>query len=182
MRKKLIACFLAAALSTALLAGCTTPAANLSEESTSPAESSIPSAESTPTPDPTPEPTPEPTPTPEPSKSLSEQKKDCKKYEYKKLARDPESYVGKSIKFSGEVIQAVESNSSDTITYRIAQDGDYDKVFLVVYERPEGASKILEDDDVTVYGLFTGDYTYETTLGGPITVPSLYAFAIDLKD
>ena len=79
MRKKLIACFLAAALSTALLAGCTTPAANLSEESTSPAESSIPSAESTPTPDPTPEPTPEPTPTPEPSKSLSEQKKDCKK-------------------------------------------------------------------------------------------------------
>ena len=62
MRKKLIACFLAAALSTALLAGCTTPAANLSEESTSPAESSIPSAESTPTPDPTPEPTPEPTP------------------------------------------------------------------------------------------------------------------------
>lgn len=101
------------------------------------------------------------------------------KLNYKAVARDPEAYEYKLVQFSGKVIQVLEDGS--VINYRIATKGSYDDVVLVEYIRPEGASRILEDDKVTVYGLCTGVYTYSSTLGGKITIPSAIATKIELR-
>ncbi len=101
------------------------------------------------------------------------------KLNYKAVARDPDAYEFKSIKFSGKVIQVIEGDAA--INYRIATKGSYDDVVLVEYVRPEGASRILEDDKVTVYGICTGVYTYTSTMGGAITIPSAIATRIELK-
>jgi hypothetical protein len=82
------------------------------------------------------------------------------------------------MKITGEVVQVIEGALLQT--YRIAQNGDYDNMYLVIYKRPEGESRVLEDDTVTVYGVCSGDYTYESTLGANITVPAIMAFAIDI--
>lgn len=92
----------------------------------------------------------------------------------------PEDYTGKNLKISGKVIQVIEGNNVQQ--YRIAQNKDYDCIYLVTYARKEGEPRILDDDMVTVYGTCVGPITYESTLGASITIPAVVAFAIDLDD
>jgi hypothetical protein len=40
-------------------------------------------------------------------------------------------------------------------------------------------SRILEDDTVTFYGESVGTMTYESTMGGDITIPAVLAAKID---
>ena len=58
---------------------------------------------------------------------------------------------------------------------RIATKGNYDDVVYVTYERPNSDKRILEDDRVTIYGECNGLYTYETIMGGSVTLPKFEA-------
>ena len=107
--------------------------------------------------------------------SKKQYKSKCKSYTYNEIARDPDDYEGKKAKFSGEVLQVLESSDSAQVNMRIAVDGDYDHVLYVVYYMPEGSSRILEDDHITVYGVLGGLYTYTSTMNAQITIPILYA-------
>ncbi|WP_289770737.1 hypothetical protein [Faecalibaculum rodentium] len=40
-------------------------------------------------------------------------------------------------------------------------------------------SKVLEDDQITVYGVSLGDYTYEAVMGNAVTVPLVMVDKID---
>ena len=55
-------------------------------------------------------------------------------------------------------------------------------VVLVRYISTSGDGRILEDDRVIVYGTSQGVETYESTLGGSITIPACFADAIILDD
>lgn len=132
------------------------------------------------TPTPTPTPTPMPTPTVAPTMSPEELDSYYVTYKYKTVARDPDSYIAKFMKFDGTVVQVLESD--DTTILRIAQDDDYDQMWLVNYVRPKGALRILEDDTVTVYGVCTGLITYTTTLGSSISVPGLACNQVIIHD
>lgn len=110
----------------------------------------------------------------------------CEKIAYKDLARDPDKYEGKKVKFTGEVIQVVESSWSDSTDYRVAVTKDeygynYDDVVYVEYERSEGESRVLEDDIITFYGEFEGLYSYTSTMGGKITIPQVNAEYIEIQ-
>lgn len=96
---------------------------------------------------------------------------------YKQLARTPDDYVEKKVKFSGEVAQVMEGD--DYIQIRLAVDSDYDKMLFVEYDKSIVSSRILEDDYITIYGVSYGLYTYDSTMGGPITIPSIVADKID---
>lgn len=96
--------------------------------------------------------------------------------QYSEYARNPDVHKYELIEFSGEVIQVIEGE--DFSQYRVAVKGDSDMVFFVDYTRPEGEARILEDDMVTVRGVSGGVITYESTMGGQITVPSCYAIEI----
>ncbi|MEG1516039.1 MAG: peptidoglycan-binding protein [Clostridia bacterium] len=104
-----------------------------------------------------------------------------KKLNYKAVARDPDAYSYELVFFSGKVIQVLEGDEGEASEYRIATKGSYDDIIYVIYTRPEGASRILEDDRVTVYGMCLGVISYESTMGGTITIPAAMASRIELK-
>ncbi len=81
------------------------------------------------------------------------------------------------MKFSGRVIQV--SNSDDDVQIRLAINGDYDQVILAFYPKDLVKSKVLEDAQITVYGVSLGDYTYEAVMGNAVTVPLVMVDKID---
>lgn len=101
------------------------------------------------------------------------------KLDYKAVARDPDAHEGDLITFSGKVLQVLESGRS--ITFRITSKGNWDDVVYCSYTAPSDYKRILEDDKVTVYGTCTGIYTYETIMGGSVTIPSCTIDRIEVK-
>jgi hypothetical protein len=96
---------------------------------------------------------------------------------YSQLARTPDDYTDKKVKFYGEVIQVVEGD--DETDLRIAVNGDYNTIILVYYPSSLIKSRVLEDDYITIYGVSKGLYTYESTGSGKITIPLISVDKID---
>lgn len=109
-------------------------------------------------------------------------KKKCKWISYKKLARTPDKYEGKKVKFTGKVIQVIEDTYSTSYRIEVTKGsyGIWDDVVYVEYDG-NPSKRILEDDIVTFYGEFDGLYSYESVLGASITVPSVEAKYIVLN-
>lgn len=97
---------------------------------------------------------------------------DYSSVEYDKLARTPDDYEGDKIKITGEVIQVMEGDGETDL--RIALDESWDDVILAYYSSDIVESRILEEDNVTAYGVAEGLYTYESTGSGDITIPIMY--------
>ena len=87
---------------------------------------------------------------------------------YDQLARTPDDYIGEKVKFKGEVIQVMEGDSSTQI--RFAVNNDYDTVLFAEIASDVTETRILEDDVITIYGLSSGLMTYESTMGGQISI------------
>ncbi|MBR5179219.1 MAG: toxin regulator [Lachnospiraceae bacterium] len=99
---------------------------------------------------------------------------------YKQLARTPDDYIGKKIKFTGKVVQVIDG--TDEVNIRIAINSDYDSIMLCAYDPSILSFRILEDDKITFYGTSLGLYTYKSTLGAAITIPSAWIDKIELKN
>lgn len=105
----------------------------------------------------------------------------CESYPYKDIARNPNDYINKNVKFKGRVVQASESqgifSSTKSVSLLIAVTestyGYYDDNIYCTYTYSNGESKILEDDIITIYGVCKGDYTYTSVLSAQITVPKV---------
>lgn len=98
---------------------------------------------------------------------------------YDQLARTPDDYENKKVKFSGEVIQVMEADGETQL--RIAVDGNYNNVIYVGYNSKITNTRILENDYVTFRGISRGLITYQSTLGGEITIPSVYVQQIEIS-
>lgn len=96
---------------------------------------------------------------------------------YNELARTPDDYLGKKVKFSGKVIQVIEGDGE--VQIRFAVNSNYDTVLFGVYDSDIVSSRVLEDDKITIYGKSTGLLTYQSTMGGDITIPSVRIEKID---
>lgn len=90
---------------------------------------------------------------------------------YDQLARTPDDYISKKVKFRGKVIQVMEGD--DTTQIRLAVNDNYDNVLFGEYDSDILSSRILEDDVVTIMGISAGLISYESTMGGKITIPSV---------
>lgn len=97
---------------------------------------------------------------------------------YTDIARNPEDFLGKMIVFSGKVLQVIEN--SEEIKLRVATEGGYDDVVLAAYSPDLLDFRVLEDDQVTLYGMCLGLYTYTSTLGAEISIPALYCDQVEL--
>lgn len=91
---------------------------------------------------------------------------------YNQLARTPDDYKGKKAKFTGKVVQVMEGDKETDL--RIAVDGNYDTILFVGYDPKITSIRILENDNVTVKGKSLGIYSYQSTMGGKISVPSVW--------
>lgn len=96
---------------------------------------------------------------------------------YDQLARTPDQFIGQKVKFYGKVIQVIEGDSS--VQIRLAVNDDYDTVLLGEYATSTVASRVLEDDHIMIYGTSIGTISYQSTMGGKITIPGVYIEKID---
>lgn len=99
---------------------------------------------------------------------------------YTKLARTPDKYIGEKVKFYGQIIQVMEGDTSSQ--YRFKVNDDYNKIMLIeISNELLDGRRILEEDYITVYGKSAGVITYESTMGGNITIPALSIDKYDAK-
>ncbi len=96
---------------------------------------------------------------------------------YSQLARTPDDYKGEKVKFYGQVAQVLEGDG--TVDIRLAINGNYDQIVYLYYESSIVKSRVLEDDYITIYGVSQGLYTYQSTMGGQITIPLIFVDKID---
>jgi hypothetical protein len=90
---------------------------------------------------------------------------------YNQLARTPDKYIGEKVKFNGKVIQVMEGDGVTQI--RLAVKDNYDTILFAEFDSSVVDSRILEDDVITIMGLSTGLITYDSTMGGKISIPGV---------
>ncbi len=98
---------------------------------------------------------------------------------YTEAFRYPSDYEGKNVSFSGRVLQVADGWGYTIL--RVSSKGRYDNVVYVTIDDDDITTPILEDDNVTVYGTYDGNYTYETIMGGSVTIPSVDAERINVR-
>ena len=108
----------------------------------------------------------------------------CKSYTFTEIARNPNVYKGEYAVFDGSVEQVVQDETDSSYgVYRICVTNDDDwwtDAILVVYEGSfEDGSRLIEDDEVKMYGILDGTYTYETVMGDTMTVPMFRAYYME---
>lgn len=96
---------------------------------------------------------------------------------YDNLARTPDDYNGKKVKFYGKVVQVMEGDGQ--VQIRLAVNDDYDTILLGNYDSTIVTSRVLEDDMITIYGTSVGLISYQSTMGGTITIPAVSIEKID---
>ena len=95
---------------------------------------------------------------------------------YDERARNGDSHAGEKIQITGKVIQVQDSDDGGA-TLRVATSANgYDDVYLVQIMSSEWKGhRLLEDDQITIYGTAYGLYSYETVMGNTQTVPAIIA-------
>lgn len=96
---------------------------------------------------------------------------------YDQLARTPDDFLGKKVKFTGRVVQVVRGD--ETTDIRLAVDGNYDTILYGTFSNDLTKSRILEDDTITISGTSLGEYSYKAVLGNTISVPLVAVAKID---
>ncbi len=99
---------------------------------------------------------------------------------YAEIARNPDDYKGKKVKFTGYVQQVVEGTFSNAI--RMSTSGMYDDIIYANYSSSIEDGRLLDDDHLTVYGTVKGLKSYTAVLGNTITIPEINVDRIELID
>lgn len=100
---------------------------------------------------------------------------------YKELARNPQNYIDEKVVYTGKVIEVKESGSNVVFRINITEgQNGYDDTVYVTYKRKNDEPRILEDDIVKFWGQSKGLKTYESAMGGTVTIPQINALAIGL--
>lgn len=99
-------------------------------------------------------------------------------YTYEQLARNPDTYLGNKVKFSGKVLQA---ETGETNYIRLAINSDYNTVLFVTYDSDVIDYRLLENDYITIYGKSNSTYSYKAVSGATITLPWIWADIIEMQ-
>lgn len=100
---------------------------------------------------------------------------------YEDLARSPEDYKGQKVMFSGRVVQIVEGLFGGN-AFRMSTDGSYDDIIYGTYSSNILEVRLLEDDEVTIYGVANGIKKYQSVLGSSVTLPEIIVDRIEFND
>ncbi|MGV3488586.1 MAG: toxin regulator [Tuberibacillus sp.] len=96
---------------------------------------------------------------------------------YDQLARTPDDYTDEKVKFHGKVLQVIEGDGDTQI--RLAVNDNYDTVIFGQFDATAVESRVLEDDEITIYGTSVGLISYDSTMGGNISIPGVSIDKID---
>ena len=100
--------------------------------------------------------------------------------DYAAVARSPEDYKDKMLHFEGKVVQVVEKSDHETVL-RVATSVDgYQDVYYVTFDPAViQGNHVVEGQYVGVYGRCTGQVSYQSALGGQVSIPGVKADSID---
>ena len=97
----------------------------------------------------------------------------CEELNYKKIARNPDDYIGKNFKVNVQISSISEETwLTDSYMKAYTDDGSgyyFDKMIYIFDDQDENSSyylKVLEDDVITVYGTFEGMEDTKNYLNG----------------
>ena len=99
-------------------------------------------------------------------------------FDYTEYFRYPEKYFGSKIVLKGKAVQVLGSRS-DGFQIRLATSGSSDIVYIWV--RFDPGFNILEDDRLTICAEMRDTYSYISTWGNTVTIPSANADSIKLN-
>lgn len=92
---------------------------------------------------------------------------------YDEMARNGDNHKGEKLQINGKVIQVIDSDEG-TAHLRVATRDGYDDVYYIEIPASQWKThRLLEDDVITFYGNVYGLYSYDSTMGGKITVPAM---------
>lgn len=97
---------------------------------------------------------------------------------YEQLIRNPLDYIGEKVKFSGTVLQVINTNGNNKL--RIAMNSDSNQCILCSYSRLDmNNTNIIEGDKLVIYGISEGTEDYISVAGIQLTVPSVMVERIE---
>lgn len=104
-------------------------------------------------------------------------KETCTEVSYDELKRYPDKYEGTAVTLTVEVAQVVSQSDGMMRAYG---DDMYEEEY-VLYDCREDGENIIEDDVITVYGVYTGLETVERAIGGSDDLPCICIISSKLK-
>lgn len=115
----------------------------------------------------------------DPNMTPADYKAICTNISYEDIARNPESKKGQYFKFAGEVIQVLENYQSVDLRINVSPVYFYDELsyyedtIYATAKLSDSGDRILEGDIITIYGICTGLFTYESIFGETISIPAI---------
>ena len=92
---------------------------------------------------------------------------------YDEMARNGDDHKGEKLQINGKVIQVIDTDDG-TAQLRVATRDGYDDVYYIEIPASQWKThRLLEDDVVTFYGNVYGLLSYDSTMGGKITIPAM---------
>ena len=92
---------------------------------------------------------------------------------YDEMARNGDNHKGEKLQINGKVIQVIDTDDG-TAQLRVATRDGYDDVYYIEIPASQWKThRLLEDDVITFYGNVYGLLSYDSTMGGKITVPAM---------
>jgi len=98
---------------------------------------------------------------------------------FKELIKNPDSFNGKIVKFTGQVLQIQESDNYGVIRLAITKNSYGWSSSDIIYVEYQNHTDAVADDIVTVYGQLTGTKTYKSQANYSITIPSMKACKVE---
>jgi uncharacterized membrane protein YcgQ (UPF0703/DUF1980 family) len=106
------------------------------------------------------------------AEKLQTLKAEAKTIPYENLVRNPNSYMGAKIKYTGRVLQVVEDNGfAVRLRVNVTNSSGNDGAVIIDYNANIVSSRILENDIITFYGKFNFLTNFETVLGAEVRIP-----------
>ena len=92
---------------------------------------------------------------------------------YDEMARNGDNHKGEKLQINGKVIQVIDTDDG-TAQLRVATRDGYDDVYYIEIPASQWKThRLLEDDVITFYGNVYGLLSYDSTMGGKITIPAM---------
>lgn len=94
---------------------------------------------------------------------------------YDQIARNPDNYKDSEVKLTGQVMQVQNAHNGAVVLLWMNDDPDQLVMVGINKDYMPDNGKILEDDEITIYGTGDGTQKYDTTAGSENEVPFVRA-------
>ena len=96
---------------------------------------------------------------------------------FDEIARNPKQYKGEKVKLTGQVMQVQNVSNGSVVLLWMNDDPDQLAMVGINKDYMPDNGNILEDDEITIYGVGDGTQKYDTTSGAKNEVPFVKADA-----